>query len=134
LSEWEEIESRCGTTTYTISSKTRIRRTISGNRSDIGVLEYAAGNVCTGSLNIRFDAPVIAGTTAGEANDVIGVVGTSVSNTTAIRAAKRLNIFGCTDAQAEKTMTISWLPAAGKEEPAGCASRTSASYACESVL
>ena len=33
-----------------------------------------------------------------------------------------------------KTMTISWLPAVGKADPAGCASRTSASNACESAV
>jgi hypothetical protein len=35
---------------------------------------------------------------------------------------------------AAKTITISWLPAAGTAEPDGCASRTSASKVCESTL
>src|SRR5512133_724236 len=35
---------------------------------------------------------------------------------------------------AAKTITISWLPATGTAEAAGAASRTSASYRCESVV
>jgi hypothetical protein len=35
---------------------------------------------------------------------------------------------------AEKTMNMPWLPAAGTAEPAGCASRTRASYRCESTV
>jgi hypothetical protein len=116
-------------------------------------LEDAAGDVGAGSDEVGLAAAIRGGTATRERRDVAHRIRPQVVEAALVRAADGAHVFagagrearsgraGGADAvaagpslPAAKTITISWLPAAGTAEPAGCASRTRASKVCESTL
>ena len=96
LTGWEKV-GWAYTAANASSSKASKVGAVARARRVRSALRRNTGNVCSRSYDFRLNATIVFRPKAGEADNVIRVVGPGVGHTTAIRASEWIDILGRAD-------------------------------------